>query len=168
MRPANHSRLSCMLAKALRSLTSRRISCWGMSLSPRLPMRTSDSLPKAALKFKAKPPSDRQHRSAKWETLVPPWRRSNHSVQNTPRAASQEAHLVKVNKSHQSEQNTSYCADPDPLCLGQCLSTILPLPTISEFHFVLKLHLNQFPHSFLPAFTPFPHMQVISEPPCGT
>lgn len=64
VRPANHSRLSCMLAKALRSLTSRRISCWGMSLSPRLPMRTSDSLPKAALKCKAKPPSDRQHRSA--------------------------------------------------------------------------------------------------------
>lgn len=52
VRPANHSRLSCMLAKAFRSLTSRRISCWGMSLSPRLPMRTSDSLPKAALKCK--------------------------------------------------------------------------------------------------------------------
>jgi len=65
VRPANHSRLSCMLAKAFRSLTSRRISCWGMSLSPRLPMRTSDSLPKAALKGKPKPPSAIQHRTAK-------------------------------------------------------------------------------------------------------
>lgn len=52
VRPASHSRLSCMLAKALRSLTSRRISCGGMSLSPRFPIRTSDSLPKAALKNK--------------------------------------------------------------------------------------------------------------------
>lgn len=63
VRPANHSRLSCMLAKAFRSLTSRRSSCWGMSLSPRLPMRTSDSLPKAALKHKPKAPSEMQHRT---------------------------------------------------------------------------------------------------------
>ena len=52
VRPANHSRLSCMLAKALRSLTSRRMSCGGINLSPRFPIRTSDSLPKAALKSK--------------------------------------------------------------------------------------------------------------------
>lgn len=52
VRPANHSRLSCMLAKALRSLTSRRMSCGGINLSPRFPIRTSDSLPKAALQSK--------------------------------------------------------------------------------------------------------------------
>lgn len=53
VRPASHSRLSCMLAKALRSLTSRRMSCGGINLSPRFPIRTSDSLPKAALRNKA-------------------------------------------------------------------------------------------------------------------
>lgn len=37
---------------------------------------------------------------SKWETLVLPQKRSNHPVQNTPRAG---FHLVKVNKSHQSE-----------------------------------------------------------------
>ena len=53
VRPANHSKLSCMLAKALRSLTSRRMSCGGINLSPRFPIRTSDSLPKAALQNKS-------------------------------------------------------------------------------------------------------------------
>ena len=53
VRPANHSKLSCMLAKALRSLTSQRMSCGGINLSPRFPIRTSDSLPNAALHNKS-------------------------------------------------------------------------------------------------------------------
>ena len=53
VRPANHSKLSCMLAKALRSLTSQRMSCGEINLSPRFPIRTSDSLPNAALHNKS-------------------------------------------------------------------------------------------------------------------
>lgn len=49
-RPASHSMLSCRLARAFRSLTSRRISFWGISLSPRFPVSTSDSLAKATLR----------------------------------------------------------------------------------------------------------------------
>lgn len=46
--------LSCRLARAFRSLTSRRISFWGISLSPRFPVSTSDSLAKATLKKERK------------------------------------------------------------------------------------------------------------------
>lgn len=80
VRPASHSRLSCRLAKALRSLTSRRISCWGISLSPKFPIRTSDSLPKAALKGKAKPPSGMWNWGQQEEASVTP-----QEGQNSPR-----------------------------------------------------------------------------------
>lgn len=48
-RAASHSMLSWRLARAFRSLTSRRISFWGINLSPRFPVSTSDSLAKATL-----------------------------------------------------------------------------------------------------------------------
>lgn len=48
-RAASHSMLSWRLARAFRSLTSRRISFWGINLSPKLPVSTSDSFAKAAL-----------------------------------------------------------------------------------------------------------------------
>lgn len=49
-RVASHSMLSCRLARAFRSLTSLRISFWGINLSPRFPVKTSDSLANAALR----------------------------------------------------------------------------------------------------------------------
>lgn len=49
-RVASHSMLSCRLARAFRSLTSLRISFWGISLSPRFPVKTSDSLANATLR----------------------------------------------------------------------------------------------------------------------
>lgn len=61
-RAASHSMLSCRLARAFRSLTSRRISFWGISLSPRFPVSTSDSLAKATLKKERKKEGEEENR----------------------------------------------------------------------------------------------------------
>jgi len=72
---------------------------------------------------------------SKWEIQVPLWRKSNHPVQNTPRAGSQETRLVKGNKSHQSEENISYYADPDPSVSGNvCLPFSLTHNLRISFH----------------------------------
>lgn len=143
VRPANHSRLSCMLAKAFRSLTSLRISCWGMSLSPRLPMRTSDSLPKAALKCKPKPPSEIQRRTARGRHELHCGEGQTSQCRTVPAWGLKNVwwsfwSLVTVN-------NTSVS--------GSFFSILLPAFTISEFHVIprsYKRHPNQLSHLFAP------------------